>query len=369
LNRGTQNKSYQDIQDLQDQLKAHMSIGGGVDGLTLHIDTLRDKLPGTLELAIELLTKSSFPEKQLEIVRQEQLAQLEQELKDPQTVAFTTLQQLMTKWPKSDPRYAASIAEQIDDVKKVKLADIKQFYADFIGAGHGELAIVGDFDPAVIAAQVEKGLAGWQSKKPYKRLEQKAFGVDGTTKSIDIKDKEQTTLVLGMDAVMKDSDVDYPGWVMMSQVLGGDLGSRAWMRLREHEGLSYGVATWAYADAFDGAGGFGGFAIVAPQNLSKAKASLLDEIGKISSGKISAAELQHAKDTWLKEQDTSLSNDGYVTRMLGESLYRGRTAEFAKQLRAKIAALTTGEVERVAQKRLEPKRLVVVDAGDASKAK
>jgi len=167
---------------------------------------------------------------------------------------------------------------------------------------------------------------------------------------------------------MKDTDEDYAAWLMVSQVLGGDTGSRAWMRLREHEGLSYGVATWAFADAFDGAGGVGGYAIVAPQNLAKAKASLLEEFQKIATGKVGDEELKRAKDTWLKEQDTSLSSDGYVVQMLTGQLYRGRTTEFTKQLRAKVAALTPADVEKVAQKRLDPKRLVVVDAGDQGKA-
>src|SRR5262249_22580702 len=156
-------------------------------------------------------------------------------------------------------------------IKKVKIGEIKQFYKELAGAGHGELVVVGDFDPNAVTAQIEKSLEPWQTKKPYKRLEDKAFGVPGAAKSIDIKDKEMTTIALAHDVAMKDTDEDYPAWLMMSQVLGGDAGSRAWMRLREKEGLSYGVSTWAYADAFDPVGGFGGFAIVAPQNLAKAK--------------------------------------------------------------------------------------------------
>jgi len=156
---------------------------------------------------------------------------------------------------------------------------------------------------------------------------------------------------------------------MLSQVLGGDTGARLWFRLREHEGLSYGVSTWAWANPFDEAGGFGGYAILAPQNLSKAKTSLLDEIAKIASGNASEKELQHAKDAWIKDQDTSLSNDNYVLQMLSNELYRNRTTAFTKQLRAHIQAVTAADLERVAKKWFDPKRLVFVDAGDHSKAK
>jgi zinc protease len=369
LVRGTKKKSYQDLQDLEDQLKAHIWFSTSADGLTLHIETLRDKLPAAIELAAEMLKSPSFPAKELEIVRQEQLATLEQQQQDPMTVAFQTIRQLTTRWAKSDPRYQQSIAEQIAAIKKVRMADIKQFYTDFVGAGHGELAVVGDFDPKLIAAQIEKHLAGWQTKKPYKRLENKAFGVAGTAKSVDIKDKEMTTLALSHDIQMKDTDADYAAWLMVSQVLGGDAASRAWMRLREKEGLSYGVGTWAYADAFDNVGGFGGYAIVAPQNLGKAKAALLEEIDRLTASKVSEEELKRAKDTWIKEQDTMLSNDGVVVQMLAKQTFRSRTMAFTKELRGKVQAVTAGDVARVAKKYLDPKRLVIIDAGDLAKQK
>jgi zinc protease len=285
------------------------------------------------------------------------------------SAAFTTLQQLTSKWPKSDPRYPQSIDEQIAAIKKVSLGEIKAFHKAFAGAGHGELSVVGDHDPAAVTAQIEKQFATWQTKKPYTRLGDKAWGVAGQEKSIDIKDKEMTTLAIAEDVQMKDTDGDYAAWLMLAQVLGGDGGSRAWMRIREKEGLSYGVATWATADSFDPVGSFGGYAIVAPQNLAKAKAALLEEIGKMVTGSVTADELKRAKDNWIKDQDTSLSNDDYVVQMLARQTYRGRTSAYTKDLRAKIQAVTADDIARVAKKYLDPKRLTVVDAGDVAKQK
>ena len=367
--RGTAKKSYQDLQDLEDQLKAHISISSDADSLTLHIDTLRDKLPAALDLAAEMLTTPSFPSNQLEIVRQEQLATAEEQLEDPMSVAFTTLSQLTSQWKKGDPRYPETSAERIVELKKVQLQEIKQFYKDFAGAGHGELAVVGDFEPATLVAQVEKLFAGWQTKQPYTRMADKAWLMPGQAKSVDIKDKEMTTIAISHDIAMRDTDADFPAWLMVSQVLGGDTGSRAWMRLREHEGLSYGVSTWAYADALDEVGGIGGYAIVAPQNLAKAKASLLEEVGKMLTSQPTDEELKNAKSAWIKHQDTSLSDDNFVLQMLSNQLYRGRNSDYSLQLRRHLQALTPADIQRVAKKFLDPRRLVIVDAGDHAKAK
>jgi zinc protease len=155
---------------------------------------------------------------------------------------------------------------------------------------------------------------------------------------------------------------------MVGQVLGGDTGSRLWMRVREKEGLSYGVGAWTSADDEDATGSFGAYAIVAPANMNKAKASILEEINKIAAGDVTEAELARAKDGYAKQEDTNLSNDGYVRGQLGRNAYLGRTMAWHQALRAKVAAVTVADVARVAKKYLDPKKLVVVAAGDLAKA-
>ena len=367
VQRGTKKRTYQELQDEENLLKSRIYIGGGASGFTLRIETLRDKLPGALDLAAEMLRSPSFPASELELIKEEEIAMLEQQLQDPASVAWTVLAQLTTQWPKGDPRYPMSTQEKIDAIKRVSLADIKSFHADFVGATHAELAVVGETDAAAITAQVDKLFGGWPSKKPYARLADKVWNVAGTHKTIEIKDKEMTQLVLSHDVAMKDLDPDYPAWVVLGQALGGDSGSRIWQRLREKEGLSYGSGAWTSAGVLDDAGAFGGYAIVAPQNLAKAKASMLDEIRKMATGEISAEELARAKAAWLKGEDTQLSNDTYVTSILATSAFYGRTMEVARDLRAKVAAVTVDDIARVAKKYLRPDKLVVVDAGSVAK--
>jgi zinc protease len=366
--RGTAKKSYQDLQDAEDALKAKIWIDTSSDGMTLHIETLHDKLPGAVALAFEMLTAPSFPANALEIVREEQLASLEERQQDPMSAAWNTLEQLMSKWPKGDPRYPRSVAERIAATKKVTLGEIKKFYKDFVGAGHGELSVVGDFDAAALTSQIETLAKPWQTKKPYARLVEKVWKQPAATKAIDLKDKEMTTIALSHDVAMKDTDADYPAWLLLAQVLGGDAGSRMWMRLREKEGLSYGVGAWGYADSFDGVGGIGGYAIVAPQNVAKAKASLLEEVDRMLTGTVTEQELQRAKDNWLKDLDTSLSSDSFVADMLANQTFRKRTTEFTRGLKTKLQAVTAADIARVAKAYLDPKRLILVEAGDAAKA-
>jgi zinc protease len=367
MQRGTKKRSYQDLQDEENLLKSRIYLGGGASGFALRIETLRDKLPGAIDLAAEMLRSPSFPASELELIKEEEIAALEQQQQDPSSIAWTVLAQITTQWPKSDPRYPLSAKEKIDAIRRVTVADIRSFYTELVGATHAELVVVGDADGAAITAQVDKLFGGWGSKKPYVRLADKVWNVPAQHKTIEIKDKEMSQLVLSHDVAMKDVDPDYPAWVLVGQALGGDSGSRIWQRVREKEGLSYGAGVWTYAGVLDDAGGFGGHAIVAPQNVAKAKASMLDEIQKMANTTISADELARAKAAWLKGQDTELSSDTYVASMLANQTFYGRTTEITRTLRAKIAAVTIEDFTRVAKKYVQPGKLVIVDAGSPAK--
>ena len=373
LGRGSTSKSYQDVQDKADELDASIDFAGSVDGVTVDVETVREHVGEALDLVGDLLVHPALAPSELEIVRQELLAQREQQVQDPGMVAFATLAQIVTPWPKRDPRFPALPTDDVAELKTVTLADVRAQYARFAGASHGELTAVGDFDPAELRARADKLLGKWPSKAPYARLAGKVFGLPGQQRSVPLRDKEQTTIAVGYDLALRDTDPDYPAWVAVSQVLGGYTGSRLWTRLREHEGLSYNIETWVIAGWDDDAASFDGVAIVAPQNLSAAKRSLNDELSKLSGatpgGEITADELQRAKDALARSTLTQLSSDETLVQLLTDSAEKGRTLAFSKDLLAKIAAVTPADATRVAKKLLDVKRLSEVDAGDPDKAK
>src|SRR3990172_1928248 len=106
LMRGTRRHTYQQIRDEMDRLKAQVRISPGEHGAAVvRLTTKRDTLSDVLALVAEILREPSFPQDQMEIVRKETLAELEQQLQDPTAQAFTTLVRKVNPWPKDDVRY------------------------------------------------------------------------------------------------------------------------------------------------------------------------------------------------------------------------------------------------------------------------
>ncbi len=368
LTRGTVKHTYQDLRDAQDKVRSTISFHlERPDTLVAEVESFRDQLAGAIDLMAEMLTTSTFPEKEMEVVRAEGLADFQKQLSDPQRLAFATVAQMRSPWPKGHPNYAMAPAEKLEAYKKVSAGDLKAFQKDFLGASHAEVAVIGDCDPSAVASKLEAALGSWVAKKPYARVADKAFDLPGAKKQIDTKDKEMAQIAIGLSVPIKDDHADYPALAILNQIVGGDLGSRIWMRVREKEGLSYGAGTWISPDPFDAASSFGGYAIVAPQNADKALASLLDELEKASTAPVTQEELARAKGSWLKKLDTDLSSDASVVYMLASDLETKRTFAWTKALRAKIEAVTTDDVSRVAKKYLRPDHLMVVKAGDFTK--
>jgi zinc protease len=367
LARGTTKHDLQALRDLADQLEASIEISGGADGLTVHLETFRDRLPAAIDLIAEELTHPSFPPSELEVLRAERLTTIAEEAVDPARQSWIELHRRLAPWPKDDPRYTPTSDERAAQARAVTIDQVRGFWRDFVGAAHGEIAVVGDFDADALTAQLDAAFKTWRAKKPYARLEDKRFDTAGQSAVIDTPDKEMASLRVAAQVSLRDDDPDYAAWLMLGRVVGDGTNSRVWARLRQREGLSYGVGAWTEAGAKDAVGSIGGWAIVAPQNLAKARASLLDELAQLLTAPVTADELARARDSWRAAFDRDLADDAFLARELADELFLGRTLDWHQQLDARVGALGPADLAAVAAKYVHPDALIVVEARDAKK--
>jgi zinc protease len=373
LMRGTKKRSYQQIKDELDRLKASVAVGGGGlfsmgdNSVTLNIETTRDNLPEVLALVSEIVREPSFPADQFKILKEETLTSLEEQKNNPQVVGFVTLIRAINPWPRGDVRYAPTLDERIAAIKNVKLAELGRFHATFFGAQSAELAVVGDFDPAQITAVLEEKLATWKAKKPFKRIEVPHKAKPGTKHEVNTPDKQMAIIGAAHTIALRDDHPDYAAAEMAGYVLGGGAASRMMNRLRQKDGLSYGAFGAVQASSLDKNGLVVVGAICAPQNVEKAMAAMNEELELLVAKGVEAKELEDAKGAYLKAFKGNLANDGFLVNQLAEGLYLGRTLEFQKKLNERIKTLTPAEVNAAIKKYIKPGQLSRVSAGDLAK--
>jgi hypothetical protein len=148
---------------------------------------------------------------------------------------------------------------------------------------------------------------------------------------------------------------------------GGALRSRLADRIRQKEGLSYGVGSQLSIPARDPAGLWLAYAISAPQNTQKVEAALREEIDVALKSGFTDAELVEAKKGWLQGEEVYRTEDNPLAQRLSAYLEIDRTMAYDKDLEAKIAALTVAQVNEALRQHLKPANLSVISAGDFAK--
>lgn len=361
LMRGTTRYTRAELADAFDKLK--------ISGSPTHFQTTRANLPAALELVAHVLREPAFPESEFEQLREQRLVGLEATRNEPQLVAFRALAKHFERYPRGDMRHAPTLEESIEDMQKVRLADVKAFHRDFHGASPAEMAIVGDFDAQQVAPLVDRLFGKWKAAQPFAPIVASYVDVAPTAGMIDTPDKENGFFVAAMNLDLNEEDADYPALMLANYIFGeGGLKSRLMDRIRQKEGLSYGGGSNLSAGTLDRAGGLHITAIAAPQNLARLDQAVRDELARAHKDGFTAEELAGAKSGMMQQRLQSRSNDASLASSWSYYLYRGKTFEWSAELERKLDAVTLPQLNAAFRKAIDPAKLSVMMAGDKAKA-
>jgi zinc protease len=319
-----------------------------------------------LELLRQVLREPSLPEEEFAVLKRERLANLEQLKSEPSALGPLALSRAFAPYAEDDVRYVPTIEEEIARVEAVSIEQVRTLYSDYLGSGAGELAIVGDFDVEVCSELLRNTLADWTAQQPYARIERPLTEpVPGGIQTIETPDKANATYLAGLLFALSDEHPDYPALVMSNFILGGgSLSSRLGDRIRQQDGLSYGVSSSFSASALDQRASLVIQAICNPENMERLQAAAAEETQRLWRDGVTAEELERAKSGYLEQLKISRANDSALAGMLNNLSYEGRTMAYYTALEKAIAALTPEQVSAAFRQHIQADNLVIVRAGD-----
>lgn len=370
LNKGTSKHTRQQIKDEFDRLKANVFIGGGATQAFVTITTTRPNLVEVMKLTAEVLKDPVFPADEFEKLKNEEIAGIESQRSEPQPIAFIKIQQHISPYPASDPRHIDSFDESLANIKALKIEDAKKFYTDFYGTSNATMSVVGDFDATEVKTLTTELFGNWKSKSPFSRLVNTAIPVKTINEAVETPDKANAFFVAAYNFEMRDDNPDYPALVLGNYMLGGGfLNSRLAVRIRQKDGLSYGVGSQFNAGSLDNVGTFFAFAIYAPENLEKLEAAFKEEIQKVVTEGFTAEEIAAAKSGWSQSRTVTRAQDGSLAGTLNNYLFTKRTLSWDEAYEKKVMDLTPEQINAAMKKHLKPELINIVKAGDFAKAK
>jgi zinc protease len=145
---------------------------------------------------------------------------------------------------------------------------------------------------------------------------------------------------------------------------GGGLSSRLANRIRQEEGLSYGVGSFFNARSMDETATIGAYAIYAPENREALEKAFREEIEKAVNDGFTEEEFEAAKKGWLEGQNVNRSQDGSLSSMLDNNLFLDRDMMWSKEMEEKVDKLTVDDVNAAMSKYVDLDKMVFVKAGD-----
>ncbi|MCA9051707.1 MAG: insulinase family protein, partial [Planctomycetaceae bacterium] len=369
--RGTESMTRQDINDAFDRYRAKVSFSGDPGTVTVSLQTLRGNLLPVLEIVRDALRHPVFPEDELELLKEAQLASAEQRLTDPTAIASNVVQKKISVYEPDDPRYIAGLSEEIERIRSVSAEQIRSLYRELLNSSNGEMSIVGDFDPQEVQPVLESIAADWTSNVSYERIAKIPVNNErGDFETINTPDKANATYFAAMTLPLKDDHPDNPALTLGNHILGGGaLSSRLGNRVRQDEGLSYTVQSAFQASSVDERSVFYIFAICNPGNADKLKTVIREELDRLLKDGITEEELQEQKAGLLQSLELQRTRDNSLASLLGSHLQTGRTMQYSADYEDRLRALTVEDVNTALRKHIAPDRLYVVIAGDLNAAK
>jgi zinc protease len=368
LLRGTKTKTRQQLQDEMQKLNATINIGGGLASANANISTTAENLIPAMRLAMEILRDPAFPEADFDQIRKQRIAAIDRGRTEPGTLVSNALQSNLSPYPRSDVRHVRTIDEEIEDLNKVTLDDVKSFHEKFYGASQGELVVVGKLDVGAVQQEAASLLGSWKSASPYQRIVNNYKDIQLINTKVETPDKENAQFSGGQRLRMRDSDPDYAAMFMADYMFGGGITARLPDRVRNREGYSYSVSSNFSAPVQGDAAIFSVSAISNPSNTPKVEASFLDELKKTLRDGFTAAELAAAKKAIRDDRIGTRSSDGGLMNLLTAGEQYQRTLDWEAQLDARLQALTLDQVNSAFRKYVDPGKISIVKGGDFKRA-
>src|SRR5262249_22599542 len=143
----------------------------------------------------------------------------------------------------------------------------------------------------------------------------------------------------------------------------GTLSSRLGTRVRQKEGLTYGITSILSASSLDPRCTFTVGAICNPRNIDRVEKASQEEVERLLRDGGSKEELDQARQGWLQSRKVSRSSNRTLANQLSSLRYTDRTMSWERDLEQKVEALSPEQVEAVLRKYIDPKKLIIVTAG------
>ena len=363
LTEGTE--AYDAIQLIEatERLGASLHADASWDSYAVGIDVPASRLEPTLELLGEVVAHPTFPEAEVERIRDERLNDILQARADARRRADEAFAATIYR---DDSPYHRPAGGTRTTVTPLDRAGLERAWTRGLDPARMTLVVAGDLDGIDPVGLATGLMAGWTRSagavEPGPIVAKPSPG-GRRLRLVDKPGAPQTEIRVGHVGVPRRIP-DFHALSVLGAILGGLFNSRLNMKLREEKGYTYGAH--AGFDLRRAAGPFSARAAVNTEVTAAALSDLIAELDRIRSERVTDAELRAARDYLIGVFPLRFETPGPIVQALTGLVVHELPDDELATYRERIDAVGVDDVLAAAEAHLHLERAAAVLVGDAS---
>ncbi|MDQ1591353.1 MAG: zinc protease [Pyrinomonadaceae bacterium] len=318
-------------------------------------------LLGTLA---EQLREPAFPADELEKLKQQAVAAVQEQQANTRLRAYEKFSQLT--YDPANPFYVHGGEQLIKSLNSITVEDVRRFYESRYGGRSLVLSVVGDVEAAEVQRLFAEAFGEFAGPRESVEIDvaDPEPHAGARREIVMLKEKANVDVLLGTAAPLRRDAGDYYAATLANGALGeSTLSSRLGLQVRDREGLTYGIGSRFRAPSL-AAGPWYIAVSVNPGNVEKAITSALSVLRDYVTHGMTADELADEKSSAIGSFKVSLStNAGLADALWNAEFFRLGTA-YLDRFPELIQAVTLEEANAAIRKYFRPDHLTVIIAGD-----
>ncbi len=361
LDEGAASRTSLQIADAIDFLGADLATTSSFDASAVRLNVPAGRLAEALPIMADVALRPTFPDDELNRLREERVTALLQARDDAASVAPMAFARVVF----GAHRYGTSAVGTEATLKAFTPQDLRSFHGSMYVPGNAALVVVGDTTADAILPLLERQFGTWSGPAAPARaaLAPARQVATGQVTIVNMPNAAQSQIRIGWVGVPR-STPDYFTLQVLNTILGGSFTSRLNQNLRETHGYTYGASS-----RFDmrlSAGPFFAGAGVQTDKTAEALQEFFNELNGILKP-VSAEELAKAKNYVAFGFPSEFESIADLAAHVEELLVYKLPDDYFDRYVANIQAVTAEAVQKAAATYIQPKRFAVVIAGDREK--
>ncbi len=359
LPEGTAQSSGAEFTERLERLGASVEAHADWDVAVARVTVLAEHLDEAMQLFGEMLRTPAFPEREVERLKAERLAELLQIRADPGALADEMFARFAYE-PSS--RYSRPAGGATRDVETMSRDGIVCFYNERYRPAGMTLVAAGDVTSARIARLAQSTFGDWTGAPAgTETTNDAAARLTQAVHLVAKTDAPQSELRIGHRGLPRNTP-DYFPTVVMNAVLGGLFSSRINLNLREAHGYTYGAFS-----GFDWRRYAGPFVVdtaVKTAVTDAAAREILNEIDRMRAEAIRPEELSLATSYLDGVFPIRYETTDAIAAALANLVIFGLEDDYFDRYRERVRAVTSADVLQAAQAHLHREQMQIVAVGD-----